>query len=505
MGDLLVGLDIGTTNVKAAAFTPDGRLEAVASVPTPTVRLEGGGAEYDPEGIWQGALSVLRQVAQQVGGARVAGIAVGGMAEAGLLVDDSGQPLGPAIAWFDPRTRPQTERLASTPGVEAIYSTTGQAVQTKFSLTKILWWKENHPEIYTRAARWLCMMDWIIFRLTGEQVTVHSLAVRTMAYDMQAQQWAIGLLEQVGVSPSLFPRILPAGSVAGGVRAGVAAEAGLPANVPVVTGGHDHPVATLAAGVTRPGILLDSTGTAEAVIGALMAPRLSGDALGAGLSNGVLPPPGLYCLQGGLSASGGSLEWFKREIAADLDYPALVAAARSAGEGPTGVAYLPHLAGGGPPNVDPGSRGAFVGLTYGHGRPHLVKAVLEGTVCEVRLMVEAMERLTGAGFEQVIVTGGHTRNPVWMQLRADILGRPVTVSAVDEATLLGCALLAGVGAGLFPSVQAAVAQAGGRTGAVIEPRPEISGRYDEFFRHVYSKLYAALAPVYRGMDSAAWK
>lgn len=501
MSGVLIGLDIGTTNVKAGAFTRDGRPITSASVPTPTTRLPGGGAEYDPEGIWQGAAGVLWQVVRELKSEPVLGLAICGMAEAGVPVDAQGRALGPAISWFDPRTRPQAERLTREIGAEEIFQHTGQSVQTKFSLLKILWWKENHPDIYARTVRWLCMMDWIIFRLTGEQVTDPSLACRTMAFDVSRGAWSTALLERVGVSPALFPQVLPAGTPSGTVRGEAAAITGLAVGTPVMTGGHDHPVASLAAGVTGPGILLDSTGTAEAVIGALTAPRLSADALATGLTNSVLPPPGVYALQGGVNASGGSLEWFKREIAPDLDYGALVEAARAAGEGPTGVVYLPHLAGGGPPRVDPGSKGAFVGLTYGHGRPHLVKAVLEGTVCEVRQMVEAMERLTEVSFERVIVTGGHTRNPVWMQLRADILNRPVTPSAVDDATLLGCALLAGKGAGVFSDIRDAVAKAGGRTGEPILPRPGIAAQYDEYFRNVYTRLYAALAPVYQALDS----
>lgn len=500
MTDLLIGLDIGTTNLKAGAFTPDGHLVATASVPTPTIRLPSG-AEYDPEAIWQGAASVLAQVASAAQGRPIRAVAICSMAEAGVLIDGAGRPLGPAIAWFDTRTRPQADRLAREIGEQEIYRATGHSVQSKFGLLKILWWKENQPALYAEAVSWLSMMDWIIYRLSGEQVTDPSLACRTMAYDVGAGRWADRLLEQVGVDPALFPPVLPSGTVAGAVHATAAAVTGLPVGTPVVTGGHDHPVASLAAGVTGPGILLDSTGTAEALIGAVSSPRLDADAFATSLTNSVLPVPGLFGLQGGMNASGGSLEWFKRELAPDLDYGALVAAARGAGDDPTGLVYLPHLAGSGPPVVNSSSKGAFLGLTYGHSRGHLIKAVLEGTVCEVRMIAQAMERLMGGRFERVIVTGGHTRNPVWMQLRADILNRPVTPLAIDDATILGCALLAGAAVGVYPSIGEAVRVAGGRMSAAIEPRPAIAEKYDRYFREVYTAVHAALAPVHRALDN----
>jgi xylulokinase len=505
VGDLLIGLDIGTTNIKAAAFAADGRPVAAASVQTPTTRLPDGGAEYDPEAVWQGAATVLSQVVQALGAQTVRAVGICSMAEAGSFVDEAGRPLGPAISWFDLRTRPQAERLRQEIGDQELFRVTGQSIQTKWSLLKMLWWRENRPDLFHRASRWLCMMDWIIYRLTGEQVTDPSLACRTLALDMRqgTTVWATDLLARVGVPASLMPRIIPSGAVAGTVLPGPAAETGLPAGTPVVTGGHDHPVASLAAGVTGPGTMLDSTGTAEAVIGATPAPRLDQEALASGITNSPLPPPGLFGLQGGLNASGGSLEWFKRQFAPDLEYGDLVELARSAGDGPTGIVFLPHLAGAGAPQVDPASRGAFAGLHYGTGRAQLVKAVLEGTVCEVRMMVDAMVRLTGRPFETVIVTGGHTRNPVWMQLRADIFGRPVIPSTVEDATLLGCALLAGTATGLYRDLREAVALAGGRTGEPILPRPGLTERYGAWFTEVYSRVHAQLAPVHQAIDNMA--
>lgn len=493
---ILIGIDVGTTHLKAAAFSPDGEQLAVAHVPTPTERLADGGAQYDPELVWAGIADCLFRVRVAAPGP-VAGIGIASMAEAGVLVGHDGQPLWPAIAWFDPRTRPQAEALAAGPGREAIYRQTGQFLMPKFGLLKLLWIKENHPERYAQGAAWLSMAEWIAYRLTGRFASCPTLGARTLAYGLAAGQWLDELLTAVGVRRELFGPILPEGAPVGGVTAQAAALTGLAPGTPVALAGHDHPVAALAAGVTGPGQMLDSTGTAEAVIGAVDRPLLNDAALASQISQGPLPVPGLYGLQAGASASGGSLEWLKREFFPGASYDDLTNLALGEGEEPTGLFYLPHLAGGGPPAVDPASRGAVVGLSYGTTRGQLVKAVLEGTCFELRRMVSAMEALVGAPFTRVTVTGGHAHNPLWLQLKADILGRELVVPEVPEATLLGAALLGGVAGGLFAGPAAASA-ALPRRDRIVSPRSAVSAAYQQRYA-VYEQLAPALKPLYHAV------
>ena len=496
---ILIGIDVGTTHLKAAAFAETGEQLAVAAVETPTNRLPDGGAEYDPELLWQGIAECLSRVRAAAPGP-VAGVGIASMAEAGVLVDGAGQPVYPATAWFDPRTRPQAERLAAEPGTAAFFARTGLFVMPKHGLAKLLWLQQHHAHAYKRGTTWLSLAEWIGYKLTGRCAACPTLAARTLGYDLQQGAWAADLIAAVGLDPALFPPVLPEGAPLGPATPEAAARTGLPAGTPVTLAGHDHPCASLAAGITGPGQLLDSTGTAEAVIGAVARPILTEAALATQISQGPLPVPGLYGLQAGAAAAGGSVEWLRRELLPGIDYAELTRLAEAAGPGPSGLLYLPHLAGGGPPAVEPASRGALLGLTYATSQAQIVKAVLEGTCYELRRMVSAMEGLVGRPFPRITVTGGHAHNQLWLQLKADILGRPVTVPAVTEATLLGAALLAGVAGGCYSSPADAAARIT-RPERVIEPNPEATAAYEGYYR-TYEQLFPAIRPLYRRWGAA---
>ncbi|MGE5673492.1 MAG: FGGY-family carbohydrate kinase [Mycobacterium leprae] len=492
---VLIGIDVGTTHLKAAAFNEQGAQLALATVDTPTQRLPDGGAEYDPEALWTGIAQCLARVRAEVEGA-IAGIGIASMAEAGVLIDEAGRPVYPATAWFDPRSREQAERLAADPGTAALFYRTGLFVMPKHGMAKLLWLKAAHPEEYARGRTWLSMAEWIAFRLTGERAACPTLAARTLGMDLKSRRWAPELAAQVGIDPSIFPPLLDEGQAVGAISAAAAAMTGLPVGTPVALGGHDHPCAALAAGVTGPGQLLDSTGTAEVAFGAVPAPILTPAALATQISQGPLPVPGLFGLQAGASAAGGSVEWLLRELLPGEDYAAMTEMAAATGADPSGLLFLPHLAGGGPPAVEPLSRGALVGLTYNASRGHIVKAVLEGTCYELRQMMSAMESLVGVPFTRVTVTGGHLHNPLWLQLKADILGRDLVVPEVPEATLLGAALLGGVAARLWAGPSEAT-RAISRREHTVAHRPEVSARYQAYYES-YRSLFPALRPLYAG-------
>lgn len=482
--ELLVGIDVGTTHLKAAAFTPDGAQVAIAHDPTPLRRV-GDGGEYDALELWAAIARCLRRVVEATGAHRIATIGIASMAEAGVLIDAGGAPVYPVITWFDPRTRPQAARLAQDPGTAALFRRTGLFVMPKHGLAKLLWIKEHAPDAYNRGVTWLSMAEWIGFCLTGRRAACPTLAARTLAMDLTTRTWSTDLLDHLSIRKDLFPPLHAEGADIGGVTKEAAALTGLELGTPVALAGHDHPAAAYAAGVISPGQLLDSTGTAEAIIGAVNAPILTDEALRTEISQGPLPVPGLYGLQAGASASGGSVEWLRRELLDDLPYDQLTTLAQAAGEDPTGILFLPHLAGGGPPAVEPASKGAFVGITYATAKAHMVKAVFEGTCYELRHMVEAMESLTGAPFGRVVVTGGHTHNPFWLQLKADILGRPVFVPDIKEATLLGAALLGAGGTTVS-----------NRPESIISPRSGISEAYKRVYDS-YIALFPALRKIYR--------
>ena len=252
---LLVGLDIGTTTIKAAVYDTDrGGLVRLATRPTPVITPGPGRGEHDPESLWQAAAACLKEAAA---GLPVAGLAISSLAEAGLPVDRDGRPLYPVIAWYDRRTEPQAAWLEARVPVAELHRITGQRASPSFGACKWLWIRENHPEIARKMAKWLSVPDYLFFRLTGEQVTDRTIASRTLLLDQQRLDWSPALLNLVGLDPGQLPPVRPSGTPAGQVSAAAAAETGLPVGTACVLGGHDHLCAALAVGADHPGAAVE--------------------------------------------------------------------------------------------------------------------------------------------------------------------------------------------------------------------------------------------------------
>jgi len=489
---LLVGLDIGTTNIKALVFTPDGTQIASASAPTPTYTPRPGWAYYKPEELWQAAVTVLREVTGQVAADHIVSIAVASMGEAGVPLDAQNNILYDAIAWYDARTQPQAEWLGETIGKDRIFHTTGLSLQPIFGLCKLLWLKENEPDIFSKAVRWLNISEYIAFRLSGEQATEYSLASRTMALDIVKREWAEDVLSEVGLSSDIYAPLVPSGTVIGQVQDAVAQITGLPTTVKVATGGHDHVCGAFALGVTNPGMVLDSMGTAETIFlslpEALTDPQLGRQ----GYTQGAHVVPDLYYVFGSLYTSGGSIEWFRSTFNEAVDYDTLIQEAQAIPPGSHGVAFLPHLQLASSPYDDPKGRGAFVGLGIDVNRGMLFRAILEGLACDVRQMLEAMLTYESVPpLQTIFAFGGGTRNRLLMQLKATVLNHPVNITGVSDAVSLGAAMLGGLGAGIYRDVDHAqdmlrhdVEQ--------IDPVSEQVAIYQQLYETVYQPLYPAL-------------
>ncbi|MDQ4128557.1 MAG: FGGY family carbohydrate kinase, partial [Actinomycetota bacterium] len=263
---LLIGADVGTTNIKAVAFDRSGRAAARASSPTPTRYPRPGRAHHDAEELWASFAKTLRGVTDQLDDPRrVAGIAVASFAEAAVPLDAQGRPTQDVIAWFDGRSRPQAERLGRDFGGDRLFALTGLSLQPIFGLCKVLWLKENEPDAFARTATWLNVADYMAFRLSGVPATDYSLASRTLALDLHRLEWAGGLLEELDVPQDLFAPLRRGGSPLGPVTPEAAAKTGLTESARVAVGGHDHVCGALAVGVTETGTMLNSLGTAEAI------------------------------------------------------------------------------------------------------------------------------------------------------------------------------------------------------------------------------------------------
>jgi xylulokinase len=496
---LIVGLDIGTSRIKAGVFDLAGRLVTVTDVPTPTLTTPEGWVEYDPEALWQAACGRLQAcVAALDDHASIGGIAVASMGESAVPLDAHDRPLGPAIAWFDRRTLPEADWLERTIGLERLFATSGLHLDPTFGLCKLLWLKRAHPDAWRRTKRWLHIADYMAFRLCGVAATDYSLASRTLALDIHRGRWNEALVAEVGLDPGVLAPLRPSGSALGPLTAAAASATGLPRHAVVGVGGHDHICGSFAAGATAPGTLLDSLGTAEAMLLATDRPSADPSVIRQGFAQGALfvEPPCCYLL-GGLYASGASIEWFRAAVAGGADHATLIAEAAAVAPGSGGACFVPHLRLSSSPHPDDRARGAFFGLTSDATRGTLFRAVLEGLAFEARAALDGMGEVPDTTPPaRIRAIGGNTRNRLLMAIKAAAYGRPIELATMPESTAHGAALFGGLAAGLYRSADEAVAAAASVSdGDVVQPDAAMTARYEAIYRQVYRPAYERLRPL----------
>ena len=484
--EYLIGIDMGTTNMKAIVFDTTGAAAAQASAPTPTQYTDGGGAIYDPDEEWRIVCSLLSRCAEQLeiergAGERthIRGIAVTGMGEAGVPLDENGRPLYPVIAWFDPRTRECAEALRENPGDEQILRITGLKNQYIFTANKLLWLRNHEPDVIRSMNKWHCMPDFISFKLTGQSAIDYSLACRTMLFDLESGGWSDEILDAIGIRKSALPDPVPSGTLIGTLSSKASEETGLPEGIGVYAGGHDHICGALACGVWDSGSALDSSGTAEEVLTATLDMELMRQFGKNGYNCGYHVRSGSYYIAGGIPASGASVDWAERTFPDQDAAPSPFA---------NGLFFLPHLRGSSSPERSRLSCGSFLGLRDYHTQADLRQAVCEGVCYEMRQLMEQLGRP-----ERVVSIGGGTKNSAWLQTKANILGCCIEVPHVQESTALGAALLAGIGAGIYADAKDAF-RAAYRIGRKVYPDPELKEGYDRGFE-VFRKIAPAVRDV----------
>jgi len=509
--DYLMGIDLGSTTLKAVVYDLEGKAVGRGSVPNSKVHLDPRHPEravWLPEAIWGGTADAIRTALSQIEDPRhVRGVAVTGMGMDGLPVDDEGKPLYPLISWHDRRTGPQLAWWRRHVGVERTFSIGGNPVWPINSALRILWMLENEPAIMARADKWLLVEDFVNFLLCGRQVTDYSMASCTMLFDQRRLDWSEELLELSGIERRLLCMVQPSGTRIGEVTAAAAEATGLVPGTPVVLGGHDHLCGALPVGAFRPSLVLDVTGTWESVLAATAGPVTYPELRAMGATVQAHVARGKHAVWGGNVASE-MLEWYRGQFGFEVrqnaarkgesEWDVLMAAAASAPAGARGVTFLPHMVGASCPVVDPKSLGAFVGLSGTTTAADVLRAVVEGLDYQFRDIVTGLERALGTTFERFVAVGGATRNDFWMQNKADVLGRAIEVADVEEATPLGAAILAGIGLGLYRDEEDALRQVF-RPGRIHEPDPALAACYAEGFA-IYRDLYPALAPIHHRLS-----
>lgn len=496
----LLGLDVGTTGCKAVLFSDDGTLLASASREYAVDLPHPSWAEQDIEQVWALALEAMAQAVAAAGVREVAAIGLSVHGEAVTPVDAGGRPLRPTILGMDTRTSGQNDWLRQRFGGQHLFERTGMPIHTINTLPKLLWIKEHEPHVWERTEKFLLVEDFFIRRMTGVAATSECLASRTQLFDLQRGAWDQHILDAIGLDPGRLAEVRPSGSLVGPLSAELTERLSLSRPPGVVTGGHDQACGALGVGLTEAGLAEVSTGSAEVVEVALAAPVLSSALYEGNISVYRHVVPGLY-LAMTLNHSGGlALRWFRdgfcepqvlRSAETEEDAYDLILAGAS--PDPSGLLVLPHFAGSGTPTFDTRSRGAILGLTFATSRPDIAKAIIEGLTYELRLNLDLL-RSGGVHIDVLRAIGGGARSKLWLQLKADITGIPVVTPRVTEAAAFGAALLAGVGAGLFPSA-ADAAQEFLHLSDTYLPDGDRHAAYTRQFE-LYRQVYPAIAPIH---------
>ncbi|HEX8940721.1 MAG TPA: FGGY family carbohydrate kinase [Candidatus Limnocylindrales bacterium] len=507
---LLLGLDAGTTSLKAGLYDESGAARAVAVEEYRLLTPSPDRVELDPARYWEAAGTAVRQAmaTSGAGPADVTAMAVSSQGETLVAVAADGRPLGPAIVWLDNRADDEAAELAARFDPSEVYERTGvPAVVPTWPACKLLWLRRHEPERFGAAARFLLVEDLLLHRLTGRFVTEGGVQSTSLLYDIRRDAWWPAMLEAVGLEPERLPELARPGSVVGRLSGRAAAELGLAAGIPVVAGGMDQGAGAVGVGNVGSGLVSESTGGALTLQASV--PRPDGDPSRQTPVYVHSAPEGyLYCP---VCPTGGmALTWFRDRFGEDLvarsraegrsAYDLLTELAAAVPPGSDGLVMLPHLSGAFSPEYEPRARGVFFGFTLGHERGHFVRAVLEAVAFMLR---RNLELLTVAGAEAVEIRshGGGARSPLWNQVKADVCGLPVVTLEGADAAVLGDAMLAGVAVGAFRDLAEAT-EAMVRPAARYEPRPAAVAVYESSYRR-YVELFDVLRPLFAADPSPA--
>jgi xylulokinase len=456
---VLIGLDIGTTNLKGLCFTTTGQSLARVEVQTPRHHPQAGWTEWDPVQIWETVIKLLQELLQRLpAGYLPVGISVASVGESVVGIDKRGYPAGPIIAWHDQRSVSEAEWLRSRISEEEVFAITGSPIDATFALCKILWLQRQRSAQFNAAVHWLMVADWIAFSLTGEMAASASLASRTLAFDISTLEWSDKILQAAGLDHTTFAEVRPSGTSIGKVIPEIANRCGLSKDVVVAVGGHDHVCAAIAAGAVKPGILLDSIGTSEALFVPIASPTKGAHFLKAAFCQGVLQvveqPPAYYAI-GGMPSAGECVEWFLKLRLGDGDIESLSDAA--SGCEPSGTLFVPHLRYVSSPTPQRNGRGAFFGLTIDTSARELFRAVLEGIAFEGKYILDSLISMAQSEpVAEIWCVGKAFQNSLFQRIKANINGVPLRLAEQPDLAARGAALLAGLGARIYGSVEEAL-------------------------------------------------
>ncbi len=504
--DYLAGIDLGSTSLKCVIYDLAGNVVASGTRPTERYNPYPDHPEWtvwQSQQIWGGTAAAMKEAVAKLDDPRhIKAVAVTGMGMDGGPVDKHGESLYPFISWHDPRTEPQLRWWESNIGAEWNFRVGGNTLWRFSTALRLLWMAEHEPGILARTDKWLLIEDYLNFMLCGRRATDYTMASCTLLFDQLKRDWSEEILSAAGIDRRLLCEALPSGTPLGEVTTKAAEATGLPVGTPVVLGGHDYLCGALPVGAFKPGVVLDVTGTWEIVLAAIPAPVLTPEVQKLGVTVETHVARDMYAVWGGAVASD-MLEWYRKEYGYEsrqrakkqggVDWDYLMADACASPAGSRGVMFLPHMSAAGCPVVDSRSLGAFVGLSNFAQHSDMLRAIIEGLDYQVLDIVTSLKNGLGICPDRLVVVGGATRNPFWMQNKADITGLPIDVPEVEESTPLGAAILAGIGVGLYRNEQDAFERVY-KPGKTYQPDPQLASKYAEWYQ-IYKQLYPVLKPV----------
>ena len=489
----VLGIDTSTTATKAVLVAEDGSVAGIGSseygyeVPKPLW------TEQSPSLWWDGTITAIRSVLASTGtsGDDISAIGLTGQMHGLVLLDAANEVLRPAILWNDQRTAAECDAIRAAVGPERLIEITGNDALTGFTAPKLVWVRDHEPDVWARVAHVLLPKDFVRLRLTGDHAIDKADGAGTILFDLAARDWSDEVVDALEIDRRWLPPTFEGPAFTGSVTAAAATAAGLRPGTPVVAGGGDQAANAVGVGAVEPGTPALSLGTSGVIFAPTDGPIVEPRGRVHAFCHAV---PGRWHLMSVMLSAAGSLRWFRDTAAPGVGFGDLTNAAGEIPAGSDGLWFLPYLSGERSPHPDPFARGAFVGLTVGHDRRHLTRAVLEGVAYGLR---DGLDLMVAAGMpaaSRIRASGGGTASPVWRQILADVLEVEIATVATTEGAAYGAGVLAAVGAGWHSSVQAA-ADAWIATTVVAAPGPD-AAVYRE--RHAgYKALYPALTPTFR--------
>jgi xylulokinase len=492
-----IGIDSSTTATKVLLMDAKGSVVAVASFEYPFEIPHPLWSEQDPVLWWQAAVKGVRKVLAGTGieSESIQGIGLTGQMHGLVLLDRAGGVLRPAILWNDQRTGAQCDAIRTRLGKEHLIQITGNDALTGFTAPKILWVRDEEPQVYEKIDQILLPKDYLRYKLTGVYAMDRAGGAGTILFDLQQRTWSTEVLQALQIDPVWLPPTFEGTEITGVVSSKAAQATGLKAGTPVMAGGGDQGAAAVGTGAVEEGIVSLSLGTSGVVFATVDRPVIEPQGRLHAFCHAV---PGKWHLMGVMLSAAGSLRWHRDTFAAGVDFDDLVSPAAEIQAGCEGCLFLPYLSGERTPHPDPLARGAFIGLTLRHTLPHLTRAVLEGVAFGLRDSFELMKMAGLAQISQVRVTGGGAKSHTWLQILADVMNVELVTVSSQEGAAFGAALLAATGAGYFGDIPTACRSAIQVTGRTA-PGDNVA-EYSSLYPH-YRQLYPALQTTFNALGS----